>query len=172
MNKNYTTTELKHTLYNAYQLNWMIEHGYSLFDFVQSLDEYIEDNDINSVQDLYNDWEHEYGFNNSLYASYSEFCDNELLDDEYMKNIVETSVELQDAWNILHSMKRESLTQIMELLGYTPIYNGTPNEHIYYDDCQNALTFYSLLDLQEWIEEQMNVVSDDLCEQIEDMLNT
>jgi hypothetical protein len=67
-------------LYCVYQLDWMISHGYSLYDLLKHLDKYGKGN----VKTLFSDWEICQGFNNEIWASYCDFQENEFLDEEYM----------------------------------------------------------------------------------------
>ena len=71
-------------LYCVYQLDWMINHGYSLYDLLKQLDKYGKGN----VKTLFSDWEICQGFNNEIWASYCEFQENEFLDEEYMSFLI------------------------------------------------------------------------------------
>ena len=71
-------------LYYVYQLDWMISHGYSLYDLLKHLDRYGKGN----VKTLFADWEICQGFNNEIWASYCDFQENEFLDREYMSFLI------------------------------------------------------------------------------------
>lgn len=60
--------------YENYQLQWMMDHGYSLQDLMRSMDEYYAGKDISNreIEDLFNEWQDEYGFHYELWA-----CDGE-----------------------------------------------------------------------------------------------
>ena len=49
------------TDYERYQLEWMIEHGHSLKEFVQGLD-LVDRDGIDSLEEAYAIWENDYGF--------------------------------------------------------------------------------------------------------------
>lgn len=64
--------------YERYQLEWMISHGYSILDLIKELESYfdaetyLEKEKIN-LQQAFNDWELDSGFNGSIYACEEEF---------------------------------------------------------------------------------------------------
>ena len=64
------------TKYEEYQLKWMIEHGHSLNDLFNRIEDY---NDLKNkqIQDLFEMWEIDYGFEGSeIWASEDEFYQN------------------------------------------------------------------------------------------------
>ena len=67
--------------YNKYILNWMIEHGYSIYDLINKLEEMremYEAEKINfTIWDLFNEWEFNEGFNGEIWACYGEWLANE-----------------------------------------------------------------------------------------------
>lgn len=70
------------TLYNNYQLEWMIGHGYSIKNLINCLDteiKYCED-PHDTLADLFIDWQLETGFNGELWVCYDEWVDNELFE--------------------------------------------------------------------------------------------
>lgn len=74
-------------LYAKYQLEWMINRGYSIKNLICCLDnikdEYEESDGvvyIDTISDLYNEWVCEYGFNGEIWSCYDEWCHNELFD--------------------------------------------------------------------------------------------
>ena len=70
-------------IYRAYQLDWMLSHGYSLRDY--ALDEDDEDEDDESILDRLSDE----GINGMCFASFDEFLDAEYQDEEYMTQLIE-----------------------------------------------------------------------------------
>lgn len=70
----YETNENPTISYENYQLQWMMDHGYSLQDLMRSMDEYYAGKDISNreIEDLFNEWQDEYGFHYELWA-----CDGE-----------------------------------------------------------------------------------------------
>lgn len=70
--------------YENYQLQWMMDHGYSLQDLMRSMDEYYAGKDISNreIEDLFNEWQDEYGFHYELWA-----CDGEAECMDYHSNL-------------------------------------------------------------------------------------
>ncbi len=62
--------------YERYQLEWMIDHGYSLRDFVKALD-VVDLDGLHSLEDAFDIWEFDYGFGGELYACEAEYNDTE-----------------------------------------------------------------------------------------------
>lgn len=60
--------------YENYQLKWMMDHGYSLRDLMQSMDEYYDDKYIvgRTFDDLFTEWKNESGFNQELWSCKEE----------------------------------------------------------------------------------------------------
>lgn len=67
------------TSYEKYQYKWLMEHGYSLDDFINSLDELQKEKPHSSIKELFKTWEF-HGFNGEVYSCGSEFHDNEALE--------------------------------------------------------------------------------------------
>ena len=67
------------TSYEKYQYEWLMEHGYSLDDFINSLDELQKEDPHPSIKELFKEWEF-HGFNGEVYSCGSEFHDNEALE--------------------------------------------------------------------------------------------
>lgn len=69
--------------YNNYQLQWLMDHNYSLTDFIKSIEDYINDSEDSSryidennqldLQQAFIDWQFESGFNHDLYVCKDEF---------------------------------------------------------------------------------------------------
>lgn len=76
------------TDYERYQLEWMIEHGHSLKEFVQGLDSVFDSlNDkydptvmdsIDNLPDAYKIWERDYGFHGEVFSNEREFKEEDL----------------------------------------------------------------------------------------------
>ena len=106
-----TEEQMKRRLYDRYQLQWMLSHGYSLQDIMKGMDSIPEYHDAHiqtryveiepdspheiadvipdgmqaDISGIFADWEYEFGFpGRSIWACFDEFCDIELLDKEYM----------------------------------------------------------------------------------------
>lgn len=70
------------TDYERYQLNWMIEHGYSLEDFVRELSWYAKQGTEDDLLTVFSDWQNECGFNGEGFVCEDEYYDNEYLIEE------------------------------------------------------------------------------------------
>lgn len=68
--------------YEAFKLQWMIDHGYTIPDLIKHL-ELMVDEDLNgsdmptSLQNLFSDWEYGFGFDGSIWPCYQEFLEND-----------------------------------------------------------------------------------------------
>ena len=67
------------TSYEKYQYDWLMEHEYSLDDFINSLDELQKEDPHGSIKELFKTWEF-HGFDGEIYSCGSEFHDNEALE--------------------------------------------------------------------------------------------
>lgn len=60
--------------YERYRLNWMIEHGHTLPQLIRQLNRLQEECEPGtSVEELWDMWEEEYGFDGELWACYEEW---------------------------------------------------------------------------------------------------
>ena len=101
-----TEEKMKRKLYELYQLDWMLVHGYGLPDIIKGMndheavdhDSYIhKDENGDSYADvdkIFLDWE-DVGFGGSLYVCFDEFCDAELTEVEYMKSLLARAILLE-----------------------------------------------------------------------------
>ena len=74
-------------LYNKYQLNWMIDHGYSISDMIIALSNTAKEMEgshphslSHSLKYVFNEWALEDGFNGEIWVCYEEWLDNELFE--------------------------------------------------------------------------------------------
>ena len=66
------------TNYEKYQLDWMIEHGFSISDLINSLSELGYDSEPNvTVENLFYEWMSNTGFNGEIWACKDEWEDYE-----------------------------------------------------------------------------------------------
>ena len=68
------------TNYEKYQLQWMIDHNYSLNDLIQELEEHINQDspDIKiNLSKAFKEWELNTGFNSEIYACEEEYYNAE-----------------------------------------------------------------------------------------------
>lgn len=65
------------TDYERYQLEWMIEHGHSLKEFVKGLD-CVDLDGIGSLEEAYVIWEQDYGFGGEIFSNEREFKEEDL----------------------------------------------------------------------------------------------
>lgn len=98
-----TEEQMKRRLYDRYQLQWMLSHGYSLTDLMRGMtaipwyhddnitDYYEDEKDTEpagmcaDIEGIFSAWEFDSdAFNGSCWACFDEFCGAELLDKEYI----------------------------------------------------------------------------------------
>lgn len=67
------------TRYEKYQLQWMIDHDYSLDDLIKSIFEYGVDcqGDYAMEPELFWQWEKDSGFGGKIWVCYAEWLENE-----------------------------------------------------------------------------------------------
>ena len=83
---------IRQIAYEKYKLDWMKRHGYTLNDLIKELQSCIEEVDEDEVIDLneiFADWEFDFGFHSEIWACYEEFLENEYQDKEYMREILD-----------------------------------------------------------------------------------
>lgn len=62
------------TEYQKYQLQWMIDHGKSIDDFVYEIGKYREDCDpSDDILEMFWSWEHDVGFGGEIWACETEW---------------------------------------------------------------------------------------------------
>lgn len=87
------------TDYERYQLEWMIDHGHSLKEFVQGLDR-VDLDGIDSLEDAYAIWEQDYGFGGEIFSNKREFTEEDLpymngnLPDETLRQMLADTSEM------------------------------------------------------------------------------
>lgn len=79
---------IKKIAYEKYKLDWMLHHGYTLTDLINGLELMREENEDDSIQQLFVDWEYGFGFGSEIWVCFDEFIDNEYTDTDYMKQIL------------------------------------------------------------------------------------
>nr|DAK26616.1 MAG TPA: hypothetical protein [Caudoviricetes sp.] len=92
--------EVRGQLYRLYQLDWLAQQGYSIYDAVKKIGEIMFDlarDEGGKSFDLILDeaikiFEADVGFGGSLYVCYDEFLDCEYLDCESMLFLIENNV--------------------------------------------------------------------------------
>ena len=94
--------------YENYQLQWMMDHGYSLRDLMQSMDEYYDDKYIyiigKTFDDLFTEWKNESGFNQELWS-----CKEEAI------NAGECNDILKEETSDIEKMIEELTEQVLDL---------------------------------------------------------
>ena len=68
--------------YEIFRLQWMIDHGYGILDFIKNLEAMIEEDQNESgvhtsLQSLFQDWEFGIGFDGSIWPCYQEFLEHD-----------------------------------------------------------------------------------------------
>lgn len=56
------------TAYQKYQLQWMIDHGHSLDDLMSELTQHQINGCEETVDAIFDEWEHEVGFSGEIWA--------------------------------------------------------------------------------------------------------
>ena len=102
-----TQEEFKQACYEAYQLDWMLSHGYSLNDFLHGIAEAEEEarysgefptgGTLDVYDSLRNDFEDQ-GFNGSLDVCKDEFLNAEFKDPMYMKHLIDCMRDSEARW--------------------------------------------------------------------------
>lgn len=115
------TEEMRHRLYELYQLDWLSSHRYSVMDVVEEISECImerisiemnsphSDYDVGQGQriggrryekdttDIYREevaaWSRDGGFLGEIWASFNEFLDTEYTDIDYMLNLIKRDTD-------------------------------------------------------------------------------
>lgn len=116
---------LQHKLYDAYQLDWMLAHGYSLSDLIKAVDasEAFRDSNTSNrnLLDIYEDWAFEKGFGTEIWATYDEFINNDFLDKEYINGLIQNMPydvqnELREAYSGYMKKEEQEKTELREEL--------------------------------------------------------
>jgi len=116
-----TEEQMKKRLYELYQLDWMMIHGYSLTDLMDSMttipeyhdgnisDYYEHEEDTESagmradIKGIFKSWEFDSdAFHGECWACFNEFCSTELTDIGYIKGLLDRvpwEEDLRDAYN-------------------------------------------------------------------------
>lgn len=64
--------------YEQFKLKWMLEHGHTLKELIDKLEELREESDPDeTLQDIFDEWEFGYGFGSEIWPCYEEYLDCE-----------------------------------------------------------------------------------------------
>ncbi len=85
--------------YKAYQLDWMMSHGYGLKDLMDALsivgedieedeEQELNDNPYYMIHQVFSAFEYDHGFGSQIYACKEEFLQAEYLDKDYMAHLL------------------------------------------------------------------------------------
>ena len=92
-----TIEQVRQRIYELYQLDWLMSHGYSLWDVVRGMAaEAIEadrlDEGMDSIPEMVelgiNAWMESVGFSGACWACFDEFFDYEYKDASYIKSLI------------------------------------------------------------------------------------
>lgn len=114
-------SEFEQKCYDAYKLDWMQSHGYTLRDYLNALineDEeasaagnYPEGDTRDIFESLDSSFEYETGFpGGTIWACKDEFLGAEFQDKDYMEHLLSlmpNSKEMEDFWRVMYSISRE-----------------------------------------------------------------
>lgn len=73
-------------LYEKYKMEWMIEHGITMNEFIRVLDNYRTEreqdgDEFNSIEDVLNNFEDDGSFDGEIWACYDEWEDSEFFEE-------------------------------------------------------------------------------------------
>ena len=131
--KQYTNTnEARHRIYELYQLDWLISHGYSLMDVVhgcveeaaiatfdkcQTVLDATEVDDINPlecIEDGIRSWSNK-GFNYEIWACFEEFLNAEYRDVSYVSELIKReSSNSTNLWSLYMNDIENNVPNISE----------------------------------------------------------
>lgn len=104
-------------LYELYQLEWMMSHGYSLMDIMKSMSKCPNDNRITDDEEnggmkadipgIFRDWEFESGLDGTCWVCFGEFLDGEFLIEEYVDQDLICSLDDQNLCDELWKWYRD-----------------------------------------------------------------
>ena len=103
-----TIEQVRQRIYELYQLDWLMSHGYSLLDVVRGMAaEAIEadrlDEGMDSIPEMVelgiNAWMESVGFSGACWACFDEFFDYEYKDASYIKSLIKR--QSRDAASLL-----------------------------------------------------------------------
>ena len=64
--------------YEQFKLKWMLEHGHTLKELIDELEELREESDPDeTLQDIFDEWEFGYGFGSEIWPCYEEYLECE-----------------------------------------------------------------------------------------------
>ena len=111
---------MENKLYQLYQMDWMMSHGYTMYDVMDAMTEFFQDEDnevelvgLQSQADWFDKWlEEGNGFNGEIWASFDEFMDTEFKDAEYIHSLISSlpsdqQQELEEWYSAEHSKDEE-----------------------------------------------------------------
>ena len=75
--------DIKKIAYEKYKLDWMLHHGHTLEDMINSLSDCIEESNEDLIV-VFDVWESDYGFGSEIWVCFDEFIDNEYQNKGYM----------------------------------------------------------------------------------------
>ena len=69
--------------WEEFKLEWMLDHGYTIADIINEVSKVLDDDPDLTLQEAFETWEDEYGFNYELWPCFEEWEENDmpLLDD-------------------------------------------------------------------------------------------
>lgn len=107
-----TEEQMKRRLYELYQLDWLMSHGYSLRDVIKGMGDYeavdhdshILDSEVGmraDIEGIFEEWESDVGFpGGCIYVCFDEFCGAELAMPDYIQGLLDVADndELEEAY--------------------------------------------------------------------------
>ncbi len=118
-----TRSEFEKKCYEAYKLDWMLSHGYTLKDYLDALiledeeasaaGEYPEGDTRDIFESLDASFEYNAGFacgSGEIWACKDEFLGAEFKDIDYMEHLISlmpNSKEMEDFWRVIYGISKE-----------------------------------------------------------------
>lgn len=80
---------IREIAYSRYQMDWMVQRGYTMDDLMRGVFDYVEDSGKPTLSSYYN-WKINDGFNGEIWVSFEEFLNNEYTNVSYMSQLLTT----------------------------------------------------------------------------------
>lgn len=81
--------DIRRIAYEKHRLRWMLDHGKTITDLINELNTMQQEcPDINSINDLFEDWELDCGFGSECWPCLGEFSQTEFKDEHYMHSLL------------------------------------------------------------------------------------
>lgn len=94
--------------YERFKLMWMLDHGFSLTDFVRELENLRKESELNvSIEDVFANWEFGCGFGSQIWPCFNEFLECEYKEMQAARDSVPTSQQKKEKQGFIQGTKYE-----------------------------------------------------------------